>query len=203
MSSPPILASQKWPTNGHLIADVAKMGYLRKEWKTLDPTYGEGVFWSVWAPDELVASDLDPDKSPIGYPIDATNLPYEDREFGASVFDGPYRLNGKPDMPFDERYGITVRRDWRWRMRLLTDGVKEVGRVTNYYMLVKCQDQVVGSKIRWQTEMIREAAESVGFGQKDRFDFPSYRKQPEGRNQLNAHRCFSQLLVFKRGWKWR
>lgn len=203
MTKPIILATDSWSHNGYLIADVADLGYLRKEWLTLDPTYGEGVFWSIWRPDVLVATDLNPKKSPGGDSVDVTDMPWGDRTFDATVFDGPYRLNGKPDMPYDDRYGTDVRRDWQWRMRLLVDGAKECARVTDKILLVKCQDQVVGSKIRWQTRIIEEAVEPLGFGLKDRFDFPSYRKQPEGRTQRNARRVSSQLLVFKRGWRWR
>lgn len=38
----PVLSIQKWPSNGHLIADCARLGYLHKDWRTLDPTYGFG-----------------------------------------------------------------------------------------------------------------------------------------------------------------
>lgn len=49
--------------------------------------------------------------------------------------------------------------------------------------------------------MIEEMA-ALGFGLKDRFEFLSHRAQPKGRNQKNAERGSSQLLVFRRGWKW-
>ena len=40
----PILAIAKWSSNAALIADCARLGYLRKEWRTLEPTYGYGTF---------------------------------------------------------------------------------------------------------------------------------------------------------------
>ena len=64
------------------------------------------------------------------------------------------------------------------------------------------QDQVVSGKIRWQTKVIADAVEPMGFGLKHRFDFESYRAQPSGRTQKNPHACSSQLLVFQRGWQW-
>ncbi len=45
-----IYAAQKWPTNAHMIVDAARLGYLRKDWWTLDPTYGLGNFWTLWQP---------------------------------------------------------------------------------------------------------------------------------------------------------
>lgn len=203
----PVMAIKNWRSNGHLIADCARLGYLHKEWVTLDPTYGYGTFWTEWRPMQLVACDLNPEKSPIGHAVDFTALPWPDRRFKASVFDPPYKLNGTPSAgrpgDIDERFGVDVGgRDWKARMRLIVAGAKEVARVTDEYLLVKCQDQVVSAKIRWQTRVVEDAVAPLGFGLKDRFDFLGFRPQPEVKNQLNAWRGSSQLLVFKRGWSW-
>lgn len=196
----------EWPTNGHLIADCARLGYLRTEWRTLDPTYGYGTFWKVWQPDELVACDLNPDKSPIGYPVDFTNLPWDDKSFDAVVFDPPYKLNGTPSDTggVDERFGVDGPSYFRWqdRMQLIRDGARECARVARTMLLVKCQDQVVSSKIRWQTKAVAAEVEPVGFGLKARFDFLGGRPQPGGRRQINPQSRSSQLLVFERGWRW-
>lgn len=204
----PVLAINKWRSNGHLIAECARLGYLKKSWLTLDPTFGKGTFWKVWQPDELVACDIVPSKSPIGFSIDFTDLPWPDEYFDASVFDGPYKFNGKPDEDVDERYGVHVPATWQERMDLLCRGAAEVARVTDQFLLVKVQDQVVSSKIRWQSRMIEDTLEPLGFGLKDRFEYLSRREQPKKikgkkRKQKNAWRCSSQLLVFKRGWNWR
>lgn len=204
MSERPVLAITKWPTNAHLIADCARLGYLRADDTVLDPTYGYGTFWQVWRPRALVGCDLDHDKSPMGESIDFTAMPFEDRGFDAVVFDPPYKLNGNPSdtAGMDERFGVHTYTDWRDRMDLIRRGARECARVADRHLLVKCQDQVVSGKIRWQTRVIAEEVEALGFGQRDRFDFLSYRAQPAGRKQNNAHRCSSQLLVFERGWKW-
>lgn len=57
-----------------------------------DVTYGKGVFWKqVNLNDyEVYASDLDPEKSPSGYPVDCRNLPYEDNSLDVVVLDPPY-----------------------------------------------------------------------------------------------------------------
>ncbi|TKX45168.1 DNA methyltransferase [Halorubrum sp. ARQ200] len=58
-----------------------------------DVTYGKGNFWTnVNLNDyEVYASDLDPGKSPSGYPVDCRDLPYEDNSLDAIVLDPPYR----------------------------------------------------------------------------------------------------------------
>jgi len=57
-----------------------------------DVTYGKGVFWkNVRLGDyELYASDLNPEKSPSGHPMDCRNLPYEDNSLDVVVLDPPY-----------------------------------------------------------------------------------------------------------------
>lgn len=199
----PVLAYKTWGSNAELIADCARLGYLRGEWRTLDPTYGYGTFWKVWRPAELVGTDLDPRKSQGGQAIDFTNMPWEDRSFDAVVFDPPYKLNGDPSDTdgTDERYGVHVPATWQERMELCRRGITECERVLGEgYLLVKCQAQVSSGKVRWQDLDFANHAASLGLGLVDRFDFLSYRGQPDGRRQVHARRNASTLLVFKRGW---
>lgn len=192
----------KWVSNGALIADLVRLGDLRDDWWVLDPTFGEGTFWSVWRPKWLVTCDLDPAKSPNGESIDFTCLPFDDRSFDAVVFDPPYKLNGTPTGPSDARYGTHQPRTWQQRMALIRAGARECARVADKMLIVKCQDQVVSSVIRWQTRAVADEVEPLGFGLKHRFEFLSHRPQPAGRKQLNPLACSSQLLVFQRDWWW-
>jgi len=199
--APPVMAIGNWTDNGALIADCARLGYLRPEWRTLDPTYGYGTFWQKWRPDNLVATDLDPAKSQTGDSVDFTALPWPDRHFDAVVFDPPYKLTGNPADTggIDERYGVHVYTDWRDRMDLCRRGITECARVLgDGYLLVKCQDQVCSGKVRWQTIDFTNHAATLGLGLVDRFDFLSYRPQPAGRRQVHARRNASTLLVFGR-----
>lgn len=221
----PILSITKWKSNAHLIADCARLGYLRDEWKTLDPTYGLGTFWQEWRPDILIGTDLVPAKGYrqwAGESVDFTALPFEDRSFDCVVFDPPYKLNGTPDQEIDERYGVHQPTNWRERMALCRAGISGCARVLGGgYLLVKCQDQVCSGKVRWQTFEFTKHAESLGLGLVDRFEFLSYRKQDPNRTkkhqackgagcsdctegrvpvvQAHAHSNSSTLLVFKRG----
>lgn len=198
----PVLARDDWATNGALIADVARLGYLRPEWTTLDATHGHGTFWTHWQPHTLLGVDLDPAKSMMGTSVDFTNLKYDDRSFDVVVFDPPYKLNGTPDDTIDRRYGVHETTTWKQRMALIRAGARECARVADKNLIVKVQDQVVCSKIRWQTIAVRDEVVPAGFELRARFDFPSYRPQPGGRAQKNPASVSSQLLVFTRGWTW-
>lgn len=215
MTAPaPILQVNNWPTNAHLIEDVARLGYLREEWRVLEPTWGEGVFWRRWRPADLWACDLDEAKSPLGESVDFRFMPmFPDGFFDAVVLDGPYKLNGAPDPAVDARYGVDAAATWQQRMAMIESGMVECARVTRGFLLVKCQDQVCRNKVRWQTQVFAEHARTLGFGQVDRFDRLGTRPQPgEGkkpkpgarrRPQRHARHNVSTLLVFRRGWETR
>lgn len=196
----PVLAVTEWRSNADLIADVARLGYLAADWPTLDPTHGRGTWWKLFRPDDLTACDLDPAKSPLGCSVDFTAMPFEDGQFRAVVFDPPYKLNGTPTAEVDERYGVHVYTSREDRHRLMVDGVTECTRVLapGGFLLVKCQDQVNGGRVRWQTDLISGHAASLGLEKVDALHMIAYRPQPEGRRQEHARRNHSTLLVFRR-----
>lgn len=194
-----VLASHAWKTNGHLIRDVARLGYL--DGTVLDITYGEhGGFWKQWQPDDLVAGDLVTEWSPLGRSIDFRRLPMTSRSFDVVVFDPPYKLNGTPDPAIDRRYGVHLRGNREARLGRIVLGVDEACRVARHRVLVKVMDQVEGSRIRWQTRLVTDRAEAAGYELIDRFDMTGHhRPQPmEGRQQRTAHGRPSTLLVFRR-----
>ena len=184
--------------NATLIADCAQLGYLNKDDMVADVTYGLGRFWKVWEPDILLASDLDPIKSPCGLSIDFTDLPFETDELDAVVFDPPYKFSGTSRVTSDAGYGIGDYMSTDARMGLIFAGVAEAARVTRPggKVFVKCQDQVVSGKVVFQT---LEIAEYAAFHRLDLIDMlhvQSYRPQPAGRRQVHARRDYSTLLVF-------
>lgn len=209
-----VLAFDEWQTNGDLIADIARIGWLKAEDRIYDPTYGLGVFWSVWQPNtdaggRLFASDINADKSPLGKSVDFTRLPYRDRMFDAVVFDPPYKLNGTPDVEVDARYGVDGKVKWQDRMDLIIRGVRECQRVAADRLLVKVQDQVTSGEIVWQTNLVWEEltrktvnddeGKSRAWRLADRFDLAgSGREQPAGRTQHHARFRPSTMLVFAR-----
>ncbi len=191
-----VVAAHAWADNASLIVDVAKM-YLDPSWRILDPTYGLGNWWTKWKPDDLVACDLNPEKSPLGKSVDFRDLPWPDDEFDAVAYDPPYKLNGTPSGP-DEAYGVDVPATWQDRLALVLDGIPECARVLKPkgILLVKCMDQVVSGKVRWQGHLVHTRCEEVGLEVIDEFHLLSTpRPQPGGRRQVHARRNYSTLVV--------
>lgn len=190
-----------WANNAELLADVAALGWITDEMTVLDATYGKGAFWKVYRPARLTGADINIDCSPCGRSVDFRNMPFADRMFDVVVFDPPYKLNGTPELgEFDVAYGIDVSTTWQDRMQTIAAGTKECARVARRHLLVKCQDQVVSGKMRWQTDVVTNIAYAAGFRKADRFDLRSKGlPQPEGRRQVHARHSASQLLVFTRG----
>jgi hypothetical protein len=193
LPAPDVMANSPHSANGPLIADCARLGYLPEP--VLDVTYGRGLFWSDYKPEQFTAHDL--------YHLDGVDfrhLPEADRSMATVVFDPPYKLNGTPSLgDLDARYGVEIGgRDWKTRMQMMMDGFVECARVTNDYLLMKCQDQVVSGAVRWQTDEFSELAKKLGLVKKDSLNLTSYRPQPPRFQQVHARRNFSTLLVFRK-----
>ena|ERR1022692_269274 len=193
-----ILTAQAWPDNGAMIADVAKLGYLKG--RVLDATYGYGIFWNQWNPPGLIGCDLVPSKvNERGVVADFTNLPFADHSFDSVVCDPPYKYTGTPTPEVDERYGVHVYTRWQDRRQLILDGISECSRVTRNYFLLKCQDQVVSGAKRWQTIEFSNHAATLGLTLEDRFDMlTTPRPQPGNRRQVHSLQNYSTLLIFQK-----
>lgn len=213
MTAAPVMAFGDWKDNAELIAAAAQLGYLHRDWATLDPTYGLGRFWTIFRPAALTACDLNPDRSPLGRPVDFRMLPFADRSFRAVVLDGPYKLNGTSTgagaSASDEDYGVDEWASVDDRHKLICEGITEClnvllagarsDRATGGYLLVKCMDQVNGGKVRWQTRLFADHAETYpGVRLVDMLHLPGYRAQPSGRSQQHARRNYSTLLVLRK-----
>ena len=195
-----IYAATYWPTNAHMIVDVARLGYLRSHWLTLDPTYGLGNFWTIWRPNNLVKTDLYTADGVEVAPQDFTRMAgVPDNWFDAVVFDPPYKLNGTPSAA-DKAYGVNTPTRWQDRITLMQKGQKECARVLKPggYLLTKCQDQVVSGKKVWQTDIMTAQAIQDGLVKVDRLDFlTNPRPQPHDR-QVHARQNYSTLLIFRK-----
>lgn len=191
-----LFRAQEWPTNGHLIATVARFGYIVDP--VLDATYGDGVFWQEWKPDALTTSDL---HTPAMYAWDFTALPLLDASFSTVVFDPPYKLNGTSraqDRHVDEPYGVHEKVHWQDKLDLIAAGAKECARVAGMYLLIKCMDQVCSQKMRWQSILAYEAVtENPRWRLVDQFLYLNDpRAQDPNRRVLHAQGNYSTLLVF-------
>lgn len=193
-----VLAAHNWHTNAELIADVARLGYLKKSDVTLDPTYGRGNWWTKWRPDQLVEHDVGLDG------VLFTDLPEDDDTFDAVAFDPPYVSTGGRDttgMPeFFDRYGMTnAPRTPAGVQELINKGLDEIARVVKPKgkVLVKCANYISSGKLWTGTYYTQQHAFGLGWKLVDLFEhIGSPRPQPSGRRQVHARRNLSTLLVF-------
>ena len=196
----PVLAASRWSDNAALVADCARLGYLRKDWRTLDPTYGRGNWWTRWQPDELVAHDkftLDG--------VDFTALPEPNDAFDAATYDPPYVcVGGRKTSGIEEMYysyGLLEAPTTPAALQqLINAGLSEMYRVVRPegIVLCKCQDYISSGKLWPGTHFTLVHALSLGFLLIDRLEHVGdARPQPGGRRQVHARRNLSTLFVLK------
>jgi hypothetical protein len=211
----PVQAAYWWASNAEMIADAARLGYLRQDWPTIDVTYGRGVWWKCFRPTVLVTHDLKIDG------VDFRHLPHPDASFRVVAYDPPYKYNGTPTIAdgsassdVDERFGVDDSRTWQERDQLIREGMVEVARVVRPrgYVLMKCQDQVCSGSVHWQTLDFSNHGAGLGLELVDRLDLlGTGRAQPPRRRkdktapggyvpsgQQHAYGRPSTLLVFRR-----
>ncbi len=88
-----LVANKTWNTNGEMMVDVAALYIDLEHHRVLDPTYGEGGFWTHVRPKLLTGTDVDVEKSPTyGLPVDYTALTghFLPGSFDRVVFDPDY-----------------------------------------------------------------------------------------------------------------
>lgn len=194
-----VMAAASWPTNAHLIEDVARLGHLTLDDYTLDPTFGRGVWWQRWRPHRLEAHDATLDG------VDFRELPYADGTFDAVAFDPPYvSVGGRATTGIAEmhdRYGLTDAPTSPKALQAMIDGgLCEARRVVKPrgVVLVKCADYVSSGQIWPGTHLTLDCAFALGLRLVDRFEHVgSARPQPPGRRQVHARRNLSTLFVLK------
>jgi hypothetical protein len=183
-------------TNGERVADLARLGYLPSP--VLDPTYGYGGMWTVHQPDRLTRVDANPER---GVQVaDFTDLSFDDRHFASCLYDPPYAYRGTADGTddFDDRYGTDTYRLKADITELVLAGAVECGRVTDEFLIVKCQRSVVAARLVPQPYLVLRCMEEQGWRYRDELHLSSYRPQPAGRRQINSRSNYSTFLVLER-----
>jgi len=86
-----LVLSASMARNSEVFADVLAL-HVPDDATIADVTWGEGVFWNNVDTGQytVLASDIDPSKSPSGHAVDCRNLPYEDNSLDVVVLDPPY-----------------------------------------------------------------------------------------------------------------
>lgn len=182
---PLVLAAYAWPDNASLIADaVYPLGYLHDDWRTLDATYGLGLWWTKRRPNDLRAHDRDPDKSPLE-PADFRDLSklYRDRYFRAIAYDPPYiSVGGRATSNIADTYARFGLMDAPTTpaglQQQMDDGCTEMARLLDWstpshptYLLYKCCDYITNGEFWDGTGLSRDHAKKLGLRLVDKFEF--------------------------------
>lgn len=206
MTASPVLAAETWPTNGHLIADVARL-YLRPDDLVLDPTWGRGKWWTRYQPARLIRHDLHTLDG-----VDFRNLPEANGSFDVVAFDPPYvAMGGRTTSGLGQMmdaYGMrdapaTPQQLWK----VIVDGLDEINRVLKPrgLLLMKCQDYVWSGRLQPVTYWAIDMQAFYDCELVDRFEHvtkprpqPTTNRDGTPRRQVHARRNLSTLLVFRK-----
>lgn len=196
MTAAPILAANNWTSNAELIADVARLGYIRDDDSVLDPTFGLGTWWKRYQPAHLAI--------PVFPEFDFRDMPYKDDMFDVVAYDPPYvciggrTTTGIPE--FHERYGLTETPRSPFGLQMyINEGLDECWRVARRHVFVKCQSYISSGKL-WPGEFkTYEHAMSLGLVLEDRFVHVTHpRPQPHRDRQVHARNNTSTLFIFRK-----
>lgn len=195
-----ILGATRWPNNAELIADVARLGYIRETDTVLDPTYGRGNWWKTFTPNKLVAHDIKLDG------VDFRALPEADGSVDVVAFDPPYIAQGgrtsSTMQTFLGRYGLHESPQTRDGLHdLMCGGIAEAHRVLRPggILLVKCMNYVNGGRYRLTAYDLLSDALTVGFRCIDEFvHLRTPGPQPTRDRQHHARRNYSHLFILRK-----
>jgi tRNA G10 N-methylase Trm11 len=191
-SAPYVLAAYSWPTNAHLIADIARLGYL--DGPLLDATYGNGNWWKIFRPGDFTT-----------YTGDFTKMPFEDGQFDSVAYDPPYVAPGGRETSsitaFWERYGMDETPSSPAELQsVINDGLAECWRVVAWrgFIVVKTKDYITSGKLWDGTgETKKFAVEKLGMEYVDRFEHIGKPGPQSQTSQVHARRNLSTALVFR------
>lgn len=196
----PVLGAQAWPTNGHLIKDVARLHINRGD-LVADVTPGRGIWWQRFTPYYLHCFE------------DFTDIDAPDGCFNVVAFDPPYVVMGGKPGTFDHEYEVYRRFDTdphagfnggsaRQLQDLIDAGINECARVLapGGRLLLKTMDYNSSAGYWPSCFHCQATAFSAGLRMIDRFEMIAThpRPQPRNRTQRSARRNHSTLLVFRK-----
>ena len=216
-----VLSATAWRTNAELIAAIAPL-YLTRDMHTVDVTYGNGKWWTLWRPDQLVAHDLDPTK---GDGVDFTALPEADATYDLAAFDPPYvatggrTTQGAAGVQMAHAFGMSssgatpadnqalIDAGLAELYRVLRPVARSSGRPRAGVALVKCQNYITSGRLWPGVPRTIAAAEAQGFRLEDIIEHlsaaggPQPQTNPDGtpRRQMHTKRNNTTLLVLTKG----
>ena len=109
----------------------------------LDTTYGNGNFWADVQPD--IGMDVNPERA-RDLCADFTALPLSDSSMACVVYDPPFHPNVGTR---EEAMFSTLGNNEKELRVLFESGLKECWRVSNHWVLVKCQGYIHNHAPQW------------------------------------------------------
>lgn len=201
MADTRLLAANAWPSNAEMIADLAnidnipkRLRYIWKDRPTFDATYGLGVWWKVWQPDDLTTNDLKLDTG-AQHHEDFRETTWGSGIFPQIAYDPPYACHGgrktSTMTDYNDRYGRLVEetKTIAGLRALMDDGLTEMYRLCEDGGLVyyKCQDFVWNNEVYDGTGLARSHAEKLGFKVQDRFEHLGKAPRPQPSERTKKH----------------
>lgn len=168
----------------------------------LDTTYGRGMWWTIFRPDDLTIHDRDTVDG-----VDFRDLPHQNGEFDVVCFDPPYIPHHSPETStakdFVDRFGTSRgAATARALFTLHAAGLAECARVVSPggWVLVKCNDFVSSRKFELGHRRMIDSAEAVGLCCHDLIVHATGTGPGIGSVvvQHRTARAHSYLLVFRR-----
>ena len=180
---------------------ILKLSKIFGDVRTLDLTYGLGVFWKKYAPRQLTTNDFfkDADRHQ-----NFTATDFGDRSFELVVFDPPFTANGPSKQRHQERYGSHRDQEGAPQnikdvRRLLVGGIKEACRISGRWVLVKTQDVVESGQLHPNVNLALNTLVKYGFKIHTEVPFqPNRRPQPKGRRDTGLGARPSVFILAER-----
>jgi ParB family chromosome partitioning protein len=207
-----LILSAHTGTNAEVFPKVLDL-HVEEGAQIADVTFGQGNFWPSIDLDayQLVATDIRPERSPNSESgVDYRQLPYEDGELDALVFDPPYanglfngdRQSGDGNSWIEKQYGTTDT-EGTGHDAVLDEydaGSREAKRVLRDggTFIVKTMDQVSGGDQHLTHVDVIQLCEELGFTTLDLFVVvrPKRPNSPGVTTQHHARKNHSYFLVF-------
>jgi len=158
----------------------------------LDPTWGQGAFWSRTDDYVVTGTDVVPERGPDGT-ADCRNLPHADGSFDLVVFDPPHNADAGAASVMGNRYGTYRGPELEEVVRV---GSREAWRVGRLGCLIKVTDGVHGGRL---VLMSRWVMEELG----DPYDIVHKTRErpmvdPRWRAQRHAYNNGATFLAYRR-----
>ncbi len=199
-----VWAATNWQFNGDLIADVAKLGYIRDDDCCIDLTYGKGTWWKRYRPTLLATNDID-DTTKAEYHDDFRATKWFDDNFDVVAFDPPYISPGGRETStiadFNSRFGLhSTPRTVLGLREMNQDGLDEARRICKPggIILVKCMNYINSGRYQPEVFVMWEAATAFGLQMVDQFIMIRRPGPQSQKTQVHTRNNYSVLLIFQK-----